>query len=143
RQWLQGERLEAELDFWRQQLAGIPETLELPVDHPRPAVESFRGGSQPFTLPAELVRELTALTRRHGATLSMTMLGGFQTLLGRCVGREDIATGMAIANRTRREIEGLIGFFVNTLVVRTALSGSPGFGRLLTRVRDTALAAYA
>jgi amino acid adenylation domain-containing protein len=143
REQLQGERLETELDYWRQQLAGIPETLELPVDHPRPAIESFRGATQPFALPATLVRELTALTRRHGATLSMTVLAGFQALLSRCVGREDIATGVAIANRTRREIEGLIGFFVNTLVVRSDLTGSPGFGRLLARVRETTLAAYA
>jgi amino acid adenylation domain-containing protein len=143
REWLRGERLEAELAYWRRQLAGIPEALELPFDHPRPAIESFRGGIQSFALPAELVRALTALTRRHGATPSMTMLAGFTALLGRYSGREDIAVGIAIANRTRREVEGLIGFFVNTLVSRTDLSGSPGFARLLARTRETALAAYA
>jgi amino acid adenylation domain-containing protein len=143
REWLRGERLAAELDYWRQRLAGIPESLALPFDHPRPAVESFRGGMVPFTLPAELVRPLSALARRHGATLSMAMLAGFTTLLGRYAGREDLAVGMAIANRTRREIEGLIGFFVNTLVARADLAGSPGFARLLARTRESALAAYA
>jgi amino acid adenylation domain-containing protein len=143
RGWLQGERLAAELDYWRRQLAGIPEVLELPYDHPRPAIESFRGATQGFELPAALVRELAALTRRRGATPSMTLLAGFQALLGRVSGREDLATGVAIANRTRREVEGLIGFFVNTLVVRGDLSGSPGFNKLLARTRETALAAYA
>jgi amino acid adenylation domain-containing protein len=143
RGWLSGERLAAELDYWRERLAGIPESLELPFDHPRPAVESFRGGMVPFTLPAGLVVPLGALARRHGATLSMALLAGFTSLLGRYAGREDLAVGMAIANRTRREIEGLIGFFVNTLVARADLSGSPGFARLLARTREGALAAYA
>jgi amino acid adenylation domain-containing protein len=143
RQQLQGERLEAELDYWRHQLAGIPESLEFPVDHPRPAIESFRGSVQSFTLPVALVRALTALTRQCGTTRSMTMLAGFQALLARYTGREDIPVGVAIANRTRREVEGLIGFFVNTLVVRGDLAGSPGFASLLARVRETALAAYA
>ncbi|HYX25073.1 MAG TPA: amino acid adenylation domain-containing protein, partial [Thermoanaerobaculia bacterium] len=143
RGWLQGERLEAELDYWRRQLDGVPEVLELPLDSPRPPFESFRGGSQAFALPVALVRRLTALARQSGATLSMTMLAGFQALLSRHAGQDDVATGVAIANRTRREVEGLIGFFVNTLVVRGDLSGSPGFGRLLARVRETALAAYA
>ncbi|HEX3527644.1 MAG TPA: amino acid adenylation domain-containing protein, partial [Thermoanaerobaculia bacterium] len=143
RKWLSGERLAAELDYWRQQLAGIPESLELPYDHPRPVVESFRGSTQSFTLPAELARGLSALSRRGGATQSMTVLAGFTALLGRFAGREDVAVGMAIANRTRREVEGLIGFFVNTLVVRTDLSGLPSFARLVGRVRETALASYA
>ncbi|HEY2739842.1 MAG TPA: amino acid adenylation domain-containing protein, partial [Thermoanaerobaculia bacterium] len=138
RKWLSGERLAAELDYWRQQLAGIPESLELPFDHLRPVVESFRGSTQSFTLPVELARGLSALSRRRGATQSMTLLAGFTALLGRFAGREDVAVGMAIANRTRREVEGLIGFFVNTLVVRTDLSGLPSFARLVGRVRETA-----
>jgi pristinamycin I synthase-3/4 len=142
REWLREERLEAQLDYWRRQLAELPGTLDLPFDHPRPAVESFRGGSQSFDLPAALVRELTALTRRRGATLSMTVLAGFRSLLARYAGQEDVPVGVAIANRTRREMEGLIGFFVNTLVLRTHLSGSPGFGELIARERDTALEAY-
>ena len=143
REWLSGERLAAELDYWRRQLAGIPESLELPFDHPRPAVESFRGATETFALPVELARALSALTRRRGATQSMTLLAGFTALLGRFAGSEDVPVGMAIANRTRREVEGLIGLFVNTLVLRTDLSGAPGFARLVGRVRETSLAAYA
>jgi amino acid adenylation domain-containing protein len=143
RSWLQGERLEAELGYWRRQLAGVSETLQLPYDHPRPALESFRGGAVSFTLPAGLMRGLEALTRRGGATPSITLLAGFNALLSRYSGREDLAVGLAIANRTRREVEGLIGFFVNTLIARTDLSGSPGFAQLLARVRETALEAYA
>ncbi|MES1211854.1 MAG: condensation domain-containing protein, partial [Acidobacteriota bacterium] len=143
RERLSGERLDAELGFWRHQLAGIPESLELPFDHPRPAVESFRGANEPFTPPAELSRTLAALTRRRGATQSMTLLAGFTALLGRLARQEDVAVGLAIANRTRREVEGLIGFFVNTLVVRTDLSGMQGFAQLVGQVRETALASYA
>ncbi|HSK79159.1 MAG TPA: amino acid adenylation domain-containing protein [Thermoanaerobaculia bacterium] len=143
REWLSGERLAAELDYWRRQLAGIPESLEMPFDHPRPAVESFRGATETFALPVELARALSALTRRRGATQSMTLLAGFTALLGHFAGREDVAVGMAIANRTRREVEGLIGFFVNTLVLRTDLSGAPGFAQLVGRVRETSLASYA
>ncbi len=83
RGWLQGERLEAELDYWRRQLDGVPEVLELRSTIRGPPVESFRGGTEPFALPAALVRRLTALSRHSGATLSMTMLAGFQALLGR------------------------------------------------------------
>ena len=115
----------------------------MPFDHPRPAVESFRGATAAFALPAELARALSALTRRRGATQSMTLLAGFTALLGRFAGSEDVAVGMAIANRTRREVEGLIGFFVNTLVLRTDLSGTPGFAQLVGRVRETSLASYA
>ncbi|HEY2738874.1 MAG TPA: amino acid adenylation domain-containing protein, partial [Thermoanaerobaculia bacterium] len=142
RELLQGERLDAELEYWRGQLAGIPEILDLPADHPRPAVDSFRGAQRPFTLPTSSVRALTGLTRRHGATRSMTMLAGFQALLGRYARQDHVAVGMAIANRTRHEVEGLVGFFVNTLVLHGDLAGSPGFGCLLDRVRETALAAY-
>ncbi len=143
RGWLSGERLAAELDYWRRQLAGIPESLELPFDHPRPAAESFRGATATFALPVELARALSALSRRRGATQSMTLLAGFTALLGRFAGSEDVAVGLAIANRTRREVEGLIGFFVNTLVLRTDLSGTPGFAQLVGRVRETSLASYA
>jgi amino acid adenylation domain-containing protein len=119
RGWLQGEALRVRLDYWKGRLAGMPEVLELPTDRPRPAVESFRGNSQAFTLAAPLVRGLTLLARRRGATLSMAVLAGFKTLLARLSGRGDVAVGVAIANRNRREIEDLIGFFVNTLVLRT------------------------
>ncbi|HEX3529301.1 MAG TPA: amino acid adenylation domain-containing protein, partial [Thermoanaerobaculia bacterium] len=145
RGWLSGEALETQLAYWRRQLAGVPDSLALPFDRPRPAFETFRGLSEALLLPADLARGLAGLTRRLGATPSMTLLGGFKALLARHTGQDDFAVGVAVANRNRREIEGLIGFFVNTLVLRTRLDdldGSPGFAALLGRVRDTALDAY-
>ncbi|MCP4663549.1 MAG: amino acid adenylation domain-containing protein, partial [bacterium] len=147
RQWLCGEVLEAQLGYWRSQLTGVP-ALELPCDRPRPAVQSFRGAVAEFLLPAELHRRLRALGEERGITLFMTLLAGFQVLLGRYAGQRDFAVGTPVANRNRAETEGLIGFFVNTLVLRADLSGAaedrePTFAQLLARVREVALGAYA
>jgi non-ribosomal peptide synthetase component F len=150
RSWLRGEVLEQEIAFWRAQLAGLPPLLALPTDRPRPAVQSFRGAVRPVRLPSGLTRELEALARREGATLFMVLLAGFQTLLARLSGQDDLAVGSPVAGRTRVEVEGLIGFFVNTLVLRGDLIGSlpggragePAFRDLLARVRETALAAW-
>ncbi|HVR96684.1 MAG TPA: condensation domain-containing protein, partial [Thermoanaerobaculia bacterium] len=143
RGWLQGEALRVRLDYWKRQLDGMPEVLELPYDRPRPAIESFRGAAAGFQLAAPLVRELSLLARRQGATLSMVTLAGFEALLARLSGRGDIPVGAAIAGRNRRETEELIGFFVNTLVLRTRVDGAAGFGELVARVRETSLGAYA
>jgi amino acid adenylation domain-containing protein/FkbH-like protein len=143
REWLQGEVLEQQLNYWKQQLAGAPAVLELPTDYPRPAVQTFRGAHQSLTLSAELTTELKALTQREGVTLFMTLLAAFQTLLWRYSGQEDIVVSTGIANRNRAETEPLIGFFVNTLVLRTNLSGDPTFAELLRRVREVTLGAYA
>ncbi len=142
RSWLHGEVLESEIAFWRRQLAGLPPLLELPTDRPRPAVQSFRGATRPVRLPAGLTRQAEALGRREGATLFMVLLAGFQALLARYSGQDDLAVGSPVAGRNRVEIEGLIGFFVNTLVLRGDLTGEPSFRELLGRVRETALAAY-
>jgi amino acid adenylation domain-containing protein len=141
RQWLQGEVLEAQLAYWKQQLAGIP-TLQLPTDHPRPAVQSFRGARQPVVFSSTLTQELKVLSRRQGVTLFMTLLAAFQTLLHRYTAQDDIAIGSPTAGRTRTEVEGVIGFFVNTLVLRTDLSGDPSFLQLLERVREVTLGAF-
>ncbi|MBG1270576.1 non-ribosomal peptide synthetase, partial [Nostoc sp. WHI] len=143
RQWLQGLALQSQLDYWQKQLALAPALLELPTDRPRPAVQSFRGGQQSFTLPLELTSALNHLSRKQGVTLFMTLLAAFDTLLYRYTGQADILVGSPIANRNYSEIEGLIGFFVNTLVLRTDLSGNPSFEELLKRVREMTLAAYA
>jgi amino acid adenylation domain-containing protein len=143
RRWLAGPVLAEQLAYWRGRLADVPEELDLPLDRPRPAVASFRGGIRTFAFPRELAREVTALGHRRGATPAMTLLAGFQALLTRYSGQEDIAVGIAIAGRNRLEVEGLIGFFVNTLVVRCTVARGLGFGRLLDQVRETALAAYA
>jgi amino acid adenylation domain-containing protein len=142
RSWLQGEILERQVAFWRRQLSGLPPLLELPTDRPRPAVQSFRGAARPVRLPAALARRFEALARREEATLFMALLAGFQALLARYSGQDDLAVGSPIAGRNRMEIEGLIGFFVNTLVMRGDLHGVPTFRELLGRVRETALAAY-
>jgi amino acid adenylation domain-containing protein len=143
RQWLQGEVLDANLSYWRQQLAGAPPVLELPTDRPRPAVQTFRGSTQFFELSSSLTDKLKRLSQQQGVTLFMTLLAAFQTLLYRYTNQEDICVGSPIANRNRREIEPLIGFFVNTLVLRTDLSDNPSFQQLLGRVRKVALDAYA
>ncbi|HOR01623.1 MAG TPA: condensation domain-containing protein, partial [Anaerolineae bacterium] len=142
RSWLQGEVLEEQLTYWKQQLAGLV-PLELPADHPRPAVPGFQGGYQAFALPPALLDGLRDLCRREGATLFMALLAGFQALLGRYSGQDDIAVGSPVANRNRAETEGLIGFFVNTLVLRSDLSGDPSFRELVRRTREAALGAYA
>jgi len=141
RSWLQGAVLEAQLAYWTQQLAGVPD-LELPTDRPRPPATSQRGGERSTTLPKTALEAVRALGRHEGATLYMTLLAAFQVLLFRYSGQDDIAVGTPIAGRTRPELEGLIGFFVNTLVVRGDLSGDPGFRELLRRIRRTAIEAF-
>ncbi|HST61260.1 MAG TPA: amino acid adenylation domain-containing protein, partial [Longimicrobium sp.] len=139
---LQGAVLEGQIAYWKGQLAGAPALLELPADHPRPAVQRYRGTREPVEFPAALAERLEALGRREGATLYMVLLAAFQVLLGKYAGTDDVVVGSPIAGRTRGETEALIGFFVNTLVLRTDLSGDPGFRGVLRRVRAATLAAY-
>ncbi|MFL9459672.1 non-ribosomal peptide synthase/polyketide synthase [Scytonema tolypothrichoides VB-61278_2] len=143
RQWLQGNVLQSQLDYWQKQLADAPTLLTLPADRPRPAVQTFAGTYQKFALSVELTQKLKKLSQEQGVTLFMTLLAAFDTLLYRYTGQEDILVGSPIANRDRSELEGLIGFFVNTLVLRTHVSGNPSFSELLARVREMALDAYA
>ncbi|MFW9264014.1 non-ribosomal peptide synthase/polyketide synthase [Nostoc sp. CALU 546] len=143
RQWLQGEVLNSQLSYWKEQLANAPTFLSLPTDRPRPAVQTFNGAYLEFALSVELTQQLTKLSQQQGVTLFMTLLAAYNTLLYRYTGQEDILVGSPIANRDRSEIEGLIGFFVNTLVMRTEISGDRSFSELLTRVRDMAMEAYA
>jgi amino acid adenylation domain-containing protein len=143
RAWLSGEALERQVGWWRERLAGAPPLLEIPTDRPRPAVMDEAGASRPFALSADTSRALLGLSRREGATLFMTLLAGWQALLGRWSGQEDVVVGTPLAGRTRLETEGLIGMFVNTLALRTELGGRPGFRALLGRVRESTLGAYA
>jgi amino acid adenylation domain-containing protein len=142
RHYLSGDLLEKQLAYWRQRLAGM-QPLELPTDRPRPAVRRQRGARATFALPPEIGDGLKALARDQGATLFMALLAGFQALLGRYAGQEDVVLGTPVAGRDRTELEGLIGMFVNTLVLRTDLSGEPSFRTLLERVRETCLGAFA
>ncbi|HVG19449.1 MAG TPA: amino acid adenylation domain-containing protein, partial [Blastocatellia bacterium] len=143
REWLKGETLEEQLSYWKRQLAGAPPVIYLPTDRPRPLRHSFRGGTQILSLAKEVGDPLKRLSQQETATLFMTLLAAFQTLLARYTGQTDIVVGAPIANRNRKEIEGLIGFFVNSLVMRTDLSGNPTFREALARVRKVALGAYA
>jgi acyl carrier protein len=142
REWLQGEVLARELDYWKKQLGGDLPVLNLPLDRPRPPAPSHRGGSHSFALPPELIEPLKELSRRQGCTLFMTLMAAFQTLLHRMTGQSDILVGTTIAGRNRAELEKLIGFFVNTLAMRTDVSGAPSFIELMRRVREAALGAY-
>jgi len=142
RAWLSGPVLERQLGYWKRQLADLP-TLPLPTDRPRPALQSYRGGSVELHLDRELTERLVGLSRAEGCTLFMTLLAAYKALLARICSESDIVIGTPVANRNRTEIEGLIGFFVNMLVLRTDLAGDPSFRTLLHRVRDTALDAYA
>src|SRR5262249_33065818 len=141
REWLQGEALEGQLQYWRKQLAEM-EPLDLPTDHTRPVVRSQQGATTAFLLEKGLSGKLKDLSRREGGALFMSLLAGLQVMLSKYAGQQDIAVGTVVANRNRLEIEGLIGFFVNTLVVRTELSGNPSFVEVLRRVRQVTLDAY-
>ena len=121
RGWLQGEVLEAQLGYWKQQLAGAPPRLELPTDQPRPAVQSFQGAAVPVRLPRALSEAVEALAQREGATPFMVLLAAFQALLPRYSGQDDVLRRLAHRGPPPRGDEGLIGFFVNTLVLRAQL----------------------
>ncbi len=142
RNWLTGEVLETQLQYWKQQLAGAPPLLELPTDQPRPIVQTYRGAHYPFVLPKTLTEKLKGLSQQEGVTLFMTLLAAFTILLSCYSGQEDIVVGSPIASRNRVELEGLMGLFVNTLALRTDLSSNPSFRELLARVRQVTLGAY-
>ena len=141
RKWMEGNTLQRQTSYWKEALAGAPDLLELPYDHPRPAKQDYAGAFTRLELDEKLVSGLKELSRRHGATLHMTLLAGWATLLARLSGQQDIVIGTPTANRKQIEVEELIGFFVNTLALRLDVSGSPTVGELLGRVKAQALAA--
>ena len=143
RQWVEGELVERQLEYWRRALDGAPSALELPFDFPRPPVQTSNGSSVRLDVPRDVVDRLGRLGREEGATDFIALLAAFNVLLQRYSGQDDIVVGTPIANRTRTEVEELIGLFVNPLALRTDLSGDPPFRELLRRVREQLLAAYA
>ena len=143
RDWFQGAVLEKQLSYWTEKLHGAPSILDLRGDRPRPALRGSRGARQRFTLPTSVAERIAALSRNEGVTLYMTLLAAFAVLLWRQTGQEEIVVGSPIFGRNQVETEGLIGFFINTIVLRTDLRGNPTFRELLSRVRETALGAYA
>jgi amino acid adenylation domain-containing protein len=142
-EWLQRERMEAHLSYWKRQLGGSPPVLELPASRPRPAIQTFQGRYQNYELSQSLTNALKSLAKDEGVSIFVLMLTAFKTLLHRYTLQDDIIVGTPMANRNRVEVEGLIGFFANTLVLRTDLSGNPTFRETLVRVREAVLSADA
>ncbi|HEX6719581.1 MAG TPA: amino acid adenylation domain-containing protein [Pyrinomonadaceae bacterium] len=142
RDWLKNGYLQEQVDYWVSRLKGAAK-LNLPTDHPRPVIHSYRGAHLSFKLSSNLTRKLNELSKAEGVTLFMTLLAAFKVLLFRYTGERDIVVGAPIAGRNRVETENLIGFFVNSLALRTDLSRNPTFRQLLGRVRKVAFDAYA
>ncbi|HEY0603581.1 MAG TPA: amino acid adenylation domain-containing protein [Herpetosiphonaceae bacterium] len=142
RDWMQGRIFTEQLAYWTNQLHGLA-NLDLPADHPRPPISTYRGALHSFELPADQAAAVQQLSRSLGVTLFMTYLAAFKVLLKRYTGQRDIAVGTPIANRAQPGTEHMQGFFLNTLVLRTDLAADLSFVDLLGRVRSTTLDAYA
>jgi amino acid adenylation domain-containing protein len=142
REWLQGDRLNTQLNYWKQQLGNNPPILNLPTNYSRPNKLTYQGATEFFTLSESLTNALKTLSQTEGVTLFMTLLAAFKVLLYRHSFQEDIVVGTPIANRNYQEIESLIGFFVNTLVLRTKLDSNSSFRDLLQQVKEITLGAY-
>ncbi|HEX7183172.1 MAG TPA: amino acid adenylation domain-containing protein, partial [Thermoanaerobaculia bacterium] len=142
REHLSGEALESQVRWWREQLAGAPDVLDLPTDRPRPAIQSLRGAHEKLALPARIAEGVETFSRQQGVTSFMTLVSLFAALLRRYSHAEDILLGSPIAGRNQTETEKLIGLFVNTLVLRAQMADDPPFAELLERVRQMTLGAY-
>ncbi|MRG97788.1 non-ribosomal peptide synthetase [Polyangium spumosum] len=143
RRWMSCGALDAEARYWKMRLEHTPPLLELPTDRPRPPIQRFRGGRAECLIDAEITRCLRDLGRRTDTTLFMTLLAGFEVILGRHSGQDDLCVGVPIANRFRQELEPLIGFFANTLPVRVDLTGDPTFLELLAQTKKAGQEAHA
>jgi len=143
RAWLTDGALAPQLAYWRRQLAGAPELLDLPADRPHPPAPTFEVSVCTHVLSADVARALRGLSQREGVTMFMTTLAAFKSLLFRYSGQADLVVGSPIAGRNQPGTDELLGVFINTLVLRTDLSGDPTFRELLARVREVTLGAYA
>jgi hypothetical protein len=141
RKWMEGEVLQQQAEYWRKNLEGAPELLEVPADRVRPARQVYSGATLRVQLREDLMEGLKELSARQGTTLYMTLLAAWAVLLGRLSEEQDVVIGTPVANRGRVEIEGLVGFFVNMLAVRVDLSGRPTVAEMLQRVKRQALTA--
>ncbi|MEM7581911.1 MAG: amino acid adenylation domain-containing protein [Acidobacteriota bacterium] len=142
RQWLEGQVMERQLDYWKEQLAGSHGALDLPTDRPRPPVQTFRGALHRFRLPAGTMAACDRLAA-GGVTRFMVLLAAFSALLHRVTGAKDVSIGSPTANRGRTELESLIGFFVNVVTLRQRLAPGTPFRQLVEWSRATALDAFA
>ncbi|MFI0263822.1 amino acid adenylation domain-containing protein [Streptomyces sp. NPDC017056] len=137
-----GSEISQQLAFWKSALAGLPEELALPVDRPRPAEASYRGGTVPFELSAGTHAKLRAVAAACGASVFMVVQAAVATLLSKLGAGSDIPLGTPVAGRGDDAVDDVVGLFVNTLVLRTDTSGTPVFRDLVERVRQADLAAF-
>ncbi|MBT8421605.1 MAG: non-ribosomal peptide synthetase, partial [Gammaproteobacteria bacterium] len=142
-EWLSGDELETQLRYWREHLADAPELLELPLDRPRPRIQTHAGATLERPIDAQLADGLKALAQQAGCTQFILYLAAFATLLSRWAAAPDLVIGTPIAGRKRTELEGLIGFFVNTVGMRISLEHDPTFAELLAQVKKASLGAFA
>lgn len=142
REHLQTKEVTDQMDYWRQQLAGAPASLEIPIDRPRSVIESHRGARLPFALSPQLVKDLKALGHREGITFYTVLVASFNALLYRYSGQEDIILGTTVGGKSRKEVQDMLGLFLNSLILRTDLSHNPTFRELLMRVRNVVLEAH-
>ncbi|MNQ10022.1 Gramicidin S synthase 2 [compost metagenome] len=143
RQWLESGECERQLAYWKQHLGSEHPLLELPLDHARPAQQSFRGDSLDFAVPQQLADKLQRLALEQGCSLFMLLLASFGMLLYRYSGQRDLRIGLPIGGRQQEETEGLVGFFVNTQVLRSLIDGDRSFNELLAATRNGVLDAQA
>jgi len=143
RDWLQGETLASQLEYWQQQLHALPVAHSLPLDKARPALQSFNGDVVVSHIDAPVLASLQGFCQSENATLFMGLHAVFAVLLSRYSNEEDIVVGSPSANREQADVSGLIGFFVNSLVLRSDLSGAPSYRSLLRQSKETLLGAYA
>lgn len=143
REWMKDDALQRQLDYWKQQLEGLPPLLELPTDFARPRVQTSSGRIHQSLVESETTGQLRRFAQESGTTLYTVLLSALSVLVARYTGREDIPVGCPVTNRNRPELDGLIGFFVNTLVLRTDLSDNPTFREFVERTRGTVLDGFA
>ncbi len=142
REWLEGEELERQMRYWREQLGGELPRLEMGTDRARPAEPSYEGGAERVEIGEEVRRRLKEVCRQEGVTMFMLLMASFKVMLSRYSGQEEIIVGSPVAGRNSKEVEGLIGMFVNTLVLRSKVRGEEGFDEMLRREREVALGGY-
>ena len=139
---ISGDALDEQGAYWQAHLVDVPALLSLPTDHPRPALQSYRGGRIEFVLTSDVSTRIKAVAASEGVTLFMVMFTAWTSLLSRLSGQDQVVVGTPVANRQRYEVEGLIGFFVNTLPLCADFSGSPSVKEALAQIKRMTLAGY-